>query len=369
MIWAFGPALYLIYLRERQLSTQTPGRARAILLSKSRRYARLPQRKVDSHVSSARTISLEVVVLGFIGFQLGLYNHGRGTSYTATRDLIVVHAMAGKYTADAQFRQKIDDLKGVTEPSSVVDRIEGLGSVTVSYEPGSKTPFSAQVGRDQDTCVASFTLFQPQQGPADSCWKVKAFALDDGTTDELLDRSLGALSLTQSDRLLPPRALIQRVRDAIYGRRVKLPSIDVGDFSTGSAAWLVAILCIVSLVALRNVIHQIFRNADVGVGEAWLVLDARGPGEKVVAAAWVAAIALSGWAAAFGLILSVMDGFQSDPTALSLAAVVLCYGAFAVLMGFSTWAGIGITADLLRLRELRRAQDDTPPAEPLLNDA
>ena len=37
IIWAFGPALYLLYLREKRLDEESPGRARRILARKSSR--------------------------------------------------------------------------------------------------------------------------------------------------------------------------------------------------------------------------------------------------------------------------------------------------------------------------------------------
>jgi hypothetical protein len=54
MIWTFGPALYLLYRRERELAHHEPGRARRILRDKSvfrRRPQDAPQAGVPESAS------------------------------------------------------------------------------------------------------------------------------------------------------------------------------------------------------------------------------------------------------------------------------------------------------------------------------
>lgn len=341
LIWSVGPALYLLYLRERELSLALPGRARKVLRQKSRRYRQRPTRKGESYVSSARTISLALIALGFVGLQLGLFNYQRGGSFADTRDLILIRTLKETFDNDAGLRS--DGENRVYTDSS-------LGKVEITLNTPPPLPadgqrpisFSAKVSRNEET------------------WQSKSFSLDRPDNGRRLERALAALSIADDNPIAPDK-LIQKVEEAIYSRRVKLPSVDFGDFGTESAAWLVTLLCVAALVALRNVVHQIFRSTDTGIAEAWLVLDARVFGEKVIAGIWIAGIGLSAWLSTFGLILTVMDVFALATPRPTSARVIMVYVGFAALMALSTWAATGTVADILRLRELRRMLDGTKP--------
>jgi hypothetical protein len=83
-----------------------------------------------------------------------------------------------------------------------------------------------------------------------------------------------------------------------------------------------------------------------------------------VAAAWLFAVAMSGWLASFGLILSVMNGFQASTPTPDAFAVGFDYLVFLLMMTASTWSALGIVADLLRIREIRRQIRQAPENDP-----
>jgi len=354
LIWSIGPALWLLYLRERHFSLSSPGRARQILLNKSRRYADQPARKVESQVAAARTTSLALIVLGFIGLQLGIFNYQRGNLFAETRTLILVRAITPTIGSDATLRDNLtkNEAFSITDPSLGYIAFQHTGTnseetatiLGYAFTEPNPAPFSATVGT------------------GDQSWQSKSFSLDAADNEERLERTLSSLSIEGSGAGIAANQLIQTVKDKIYSRRVKLPSLDFGDFSTEAAAWIVSLLCVGIIVTLRSTVRQIFRAADAGNAEEWLVLDARAFGEKLVAGAWIAAIGISTWLATIGLILTVMDEFQITSPRPDIVIVGLTYLAFTAMLILGTWASVDTVADLLRLREIRRVLDEPAPA-------
>jgi hypothetical protein len=349
LVWSFGPALYLFYLRERELSLSDPGRALKILRAKTRVPRQFASRKAESYVSSARTISLALLLLGFVGLNLGLFNYQRSALFADTRDLVLVRALTQKFRTNQML------LNQMTKT--------GDGSQTLTYSDsslGEITIISSAVPalRDTQTGVADGSasiVFSATVTRNKETWKTKTFSLDREDNDRRLDRALTALALG-SDTSTPYK-LIQKIEEAIYSRRVKIPSIDFGDFTTESAVWVVTLLCVAALVAFRSAVHRILRSPDTGIAETWLILDARAVGEKIVAAVWIAGIILSPWFCIFGLILTAMDAFALAPTRPAVIRVLIAYAGFIALIGLSTWAGTGATADIIRLRVHRRILD------------
>ena len=76
--------------------------------------------------------------------------------------------------------------------------------------------------------------------------------------------------------------------------------------------------------------------------------------------AWLISLSMSGWLASFGLILSVMNGFQAANPKPNASGVGLAYLLFLLIMTAITWLALGIVADLLRIREVRRLIRQAP---------
>ena len=155
--WLIGPALFLIYLREAELCHLTPGRARAILWRKTV-LVHARSRNVTSHVSTARTLSLAAIVLGLIGFQLGVFNNQRSSLYTDVRGLLALQYLHTLYPNDAALDAKIEQADGGTQSSpdaasspaaaagdadagggggGYLCRVTPFGKMTVKYNAGS----------------------------------------------------------------------------------------------------------------------------------------------------------------------------------------------------------------------------------------
>src|SRR5829696_2236043 len=112
--------------------------------------------------------------------------------------------------------------------------------------------------------------------------------------------------------------------------------MDFWDFNTRSGAWILALAVPALLIALRNVLGQTTERLGGGIGEPWLVLDARSHTERVVSAAWRIGIVSSGWIAAFGLILSVESDYLIHGGSWKLITIGPYYLIFVLLLFLNT---------------------------------
>jgi hypothetical protein len=172
----------------------------------------------------------------------------------------------------------------------------------------------------------------------------------DSVQPDRLDSILESLDINDSHNA---EKLMNELKDKLYGRHVKLPGVDFWDFTTEGASWIVALICISVLVALRNNIRQLHSRANDDCDEPWLILDASVFGEKIVATTWLVSVAVSGWLASFGLILSAINGFETNGPGITGLSVTLSYFVFVVALIASTWAALGIVGDLLQIRNAR----------------
>src|SRR5262249_13917114 len=100
LFWSIGPALYIVYLRERQLSQEAPERPLGILIRKSVVFKGPPAGNVTNYVSSARNLSLVLILLSFVGVQVGVYNDQRRALGTEAREAIVIRWLKNQFGDD-----------------------------------------------------------------------------------------------------------------------------------------------------------------------------------------------------------------------------------------------------------------------------
>ena len=293
------------------------------------------------------------IALGFVGFQLGVFNNQRGNLFSEARDLVIVRYLKTKYGDDGHLKKSIEEQTG--DPRAVTITNTPFGVLVVTADPNPSTP--------KDVSLLGFEIprsltgaFTAKVTQDQESWSTRNFSLDRLPSDRL-EQILNDLDVTESSDL---SKTIPQIKEKLYRKHVKLPSLDFWDFSTEAAAWVVALLAISVLVALRNSLRQILQGSDSGIAEPWLILDAEAFGERAVAVVWLVGIPLSGWLASFGLILSVMNSFEAASPAPNSLAVGLAYLLFAILVVANTWTGAGIVTDLVRIREARRIVRHTP---------
>lgn len=343
LICLIGPALYLLYRRERELSLAAPGRSTMILLRKSAvPSSGSGEVKVESHVSTARTLSIIVTVLGLLGMQLGMFNSQRGTLLKEARDLIVIAWLRDTFQSDDGLRQK--------SGGKPLDVDSPFGKISVSIKDT-----TGASGSPDSISILGIRVERPRPGPVSAKadgQPLPSFSLDNVAWEQRLDDILHSLEIPTTK---PSVELYATIRDKIYSRRVKLPGLDFGDFGTEQGAWLVALLCPILLIVLRNAVRQVFRSPDGGAGEPWLILDSETPTERVIGGLWLLGICVSGWLSAFGLIVTVVDLLFKNSASRSPAVAAFAFLAFLVLLILDTWPAMGAVGDLIRLREIRRA--------------
>jgi hypothetical protein len=301
-------------------------------------------------------LSLIAVALGFVGFQLGTFNDQRANLFSEARDLIVLRYLKVKYIDDEHLSRLLNQQRGSVGKITVADTPFGALEVSAPSDPlnGDKprdvTIFGIEIPRSMaGPFIAKIT--QDQES-----WKTRKFSLD-RLPAHRLDEIFDDLDVSRS---LDLSKLIPTLKEKLYRRHVKLPSLDFWDFSTEAASWIIALFCVSVLIALRNSLRQIVQGAEAGIAEPWLILDAEAFGERAVAAAWLFAIPLSGWLTSFGLVLSVMNSLEPAGLTQNWLAVGLIYFLFVVMVAANTWSGVGIVTDLVRIRETRRQIREKP---------
>lgn len=296
--------------------------------------------KVDNHVTSARTLSLAIIALGFLGLQLGLFHNDRAGLFTKVIDAATI----GWIDQQIRRKQRPFDTWDQTSPIEVPDspfgvlRIGNPALATRQNQSGNVSPMRVSVGGLIGKFETRAALFSDDEiRKREDAWP--AVARDLGVKIAGLDVQKNADTVIQA-------------RQSLYQRQLKVPGIDVVSFNSEKASWIVSILCFLVLVVVRNRIDGIFQDTGAGREEPWLILDARLPIEKAVAAAWLAGIALSGWLANFGPILASIDLERTGE--IDSVSLVVAVAAVLFLTSGSGWIGLKIVSDLLCLRNIRR---------------
>ena len=299
--------------------------------------------KVGNHVTSARTLSLAIIALGYLGWQLGMFHNDRADLFARVVDIVTVgwidqQIRAGKRPFDTWNRSSPIEVRGT--PFGVL-RIGNPASGINTDQPAESRPMRVSV----DGTAGKFKI------------RATRFANDD------IDRRAEAWSALVRElegkiaklKVEPDPKTVTDARQALYQRQLAVPGIDVVTFNSEIATWIASILCFLILVVVRNRVNGIFRDANVGNDEPWLILDARLPVEKAVSAAWLAGIALSGWLVNFGPILASIDLERAGE--LNSLSLVFAIVAVLLLMSVSGWLSLKIVSDLLCIRKIRKKLD------------
>jgi hypothetical protein len=324
----FGPGLYLFYLKEYENSQLTPTHPQDVLLRKSK-IAEFPEVKNDSYISNARTISFIAIALGFLGFELGIFNEQRSILFGETRKTILINFLKGQYQDDEALKTFVQSPGAGLIQNSPFGRIK----LNLVNQQGNFAYFAAEI-----------------TGPYES-WRLNRFILSDGMPLERLEKIYDDLDINED---LKGSELITTLRRKFFNREVKIPGADFWSFNTGSAGWIITVLATSLLIAIRGVLRQIPHGSDGGIAEPWLVLDAQAIHEQAVAMVWRLSAAWSGWLATFGLIISIESAYIVSEEGTNIAEVVATYLVFVVFLAVNTLTALQILAELRRVRVIRR---------------
>jgi hypothetical protein len=148
-------------------------------------------------------------------------------------------------------------------------------------------------------------------------------------------------------------ALYPRLESDLLAKEITLPTSGFS-FRVSQVVWVCTLVAFVLLLLIRDRVRNVFRDPELGWGEPWLVLDARGWIGRRLAQLWIAGLFAGPWlitvattrVAALSLRAngSISDLWQDLALTLLLSAMVILSG----------WASLAATSDILRLRRLQR---------------
>ena len=325
--------------------------------------------KVDSYVNSARTFSLIILVLGYIGWDLGTHHSKRATLLAEARELVTADWVRATYRNDRTIVATmiaagalVEDpttKKLVSVPDKPFVAVEAFGDVTIEMTSSRRTN---RFGREeeQDAVDADPTLatlddldirFDIDVTGALGRWSVDAMRMYDPDQQARLNKIADDIEVALARA---PKDSLTAFERKLYNRKVSVPSIDFAAFRSEQAVWLVELVCVLALVVFRSRVHMIRLDPQAGIGAPWLVLDADTPIERAIAGLWIAGILLSSWIVTGALLFTEKDLMMAlaEPPILRAVFEFLFIGTLALIGG---WTSLSAVCDLLRLRAIRTA--------------
>jgi len=121
-----------------------------------------------------------------------------------------------------------------------------------------------------------------------------------------------------------------------------------------AASWLIAAMAGVITLLIRSRVFRIFEDPALGIGEPWLILDARPGVESILAIFWAGFVVLAPWIANISLVVILTVQIVADSVAYHpFNSLVVGFG-IALLFFTGFFASISTVSGLLDLRYLRK---------------
>ncbi|MPY71553.1 MAG: hypothetical protein GEU92_15875 [Alphaproteobacteria bacterium] len=314
---------------------------------------------VGSYVDSARTISLVVIVLGYIGWDIGTHHSQRAAQFAAAREMIAADWMQNEYRNDRTIIEKMLAAgamvaEGAERQLRQVRPFEvasPVGDLAINMQSTERSTVFAQ----QSTRVAGLTLarlddfrlrFRAEVKGPFGTWSVSDVAINDPAAFQKLARFANDLDIEISGG---HKKMLGDVENKLYRRKVSVPNVEFAAFHSEKAVWLVTFLCVLLVVILRSRVRLIRLSPDAGLGTPWLVLDASTVVEKIIATLWVVSIVLAGWLACGAVLFTEKD--------LLMATATPPQGRAALV--FLSILALATVSDLLKLRDIRITRHST----------
>jgi hypothetical protein len=325
---------------------------------------------VEGYVSSARTFSLVILVLGYVGWDLGTQHSVRASIFAEARTLVTAEWVRTTFRTDRTIVEKMIERNVlVTDPqtgvitqnpnkgSLLIDDAP-LGTVKITMlipaspepDPTGRAASPEPAGRTLSTLHQFDNRYSVDVDTAAGRWSVSRIRLADTEFRDRLHELADDTGVTV--RPADPSATLTAFESRLYRRKVSVPSIDFASFHSEQTLWLIDILCVLSLVVLRSRVRMIGHDPKAGLGAPWLVLDASAIIEKIIAALWIGGILLSTWIVTGALLFTEKDLMlgSRDPPAARTSFEFLFIAVMTLIGG---WASLTTVSDLLRLRAMR----------------
>jgi hypothetical protein len=289
--------------------------------------------RTTSYLSSARVYSLVMLLAVYLDLGLARTQLERNGWLNEARHVYVLEYLRNP------------SHQAVNAPQDVV----GVGAISVTegnaYSHGQSVPgWIVSVRR---TDGRQWRASVPKQEMSEQSEKASA---------EKLQRIAADLGLKDVDKV-EVGPLFRSIERESADRKVTVPGVDLA-FRPDVAPWAIALLTLGFLVLIRNQTRRVLADKDLALDEPWIVLDGDLGLERLVAGGWLLAIWAAPWLAS-GCLLGVFSSqIIVDGAVTTWPKEVLACVASLLMVLSGGWASLTATADLLRLRCLRRARLD-----------
>jgi hypothetical protein len=328
LLWCVGPAIYLLYLHERNESESHPDRTWRILIGKTS----LPSSsagagiKVSNHVSSARTLSVALILLAYFCWELSAFHFVRDNNFRNYRDAVTIDWLVTAHSTDADLEKAADKVQ--ESPLGEIE-VEAFGS----NKGGASKKFKIEVtGKFGEWAIAQFSYN-----------KISKYS-------QILNDLEGELGVSGSGN---QAARIERVRKALFHRQIKVPGIDFDAFQSETALWVLSLLVCLGAIIIRSRVRLILLDPLAGHEEPWLILDAKSRIEKIIATFWIIGILIAVWVAIGSLTVSAKSVIKSAEE-INLIHTSLSFVAIITMAAAGGWASFMTVIDLLFVRRVRQ---------------
>lgn len=324
--------------------------------------------KVSSYVVSARTLSLVIIVLGYVGWDLGTRHSERATLLTKAKGLVTQNWLRREFRNDRKLVDHmiekgavtLDPGTGILSQKSATTIQSPVGEVKINLRTRSLVGRFGKGRKLPGITLHSFSDFRGKfdgsvKGPFGE-WNIAIFSLNTGTAEQRLADIAFDLDIEIFD---DPAKTIDAIKEELYHRKISVPSVEFASFRSETATWVIALVCFLSLIVLRSRVRLIALDPDAGLDAPWLILDAHSLLEKSVACLWLAGILLSSWVVNGALALTEQDLIAAGNDAGWIASLAM-FAAVAGLATASGWAALATVTDLLRLRAIRKDRHAQP---------
>lgn len=290
--------------------------------------------RTTSYLSSARVYSLVMLLAVYLDFDLARTQLERNSWLNEAR-----HVYALEYLRDPAHQT-------VNAPHDVV----GVGAISVTKASRTTDFLSREL-----VWVVSVRRTDGRQWRAPVLEKAMSEQSEKASAEKL-QRIAADLGLKDADKVEVGQ-LFRSIERESADRKVTVPGVELA-FRPDVAPWAIAVLTLGFLVLIRNQIRRVLADKDLALDEPWIALDGDRGLERLVGGGWLLAIWAAPWIASGCLLAVFSSQIIVDGAVSTWPKEVLACVASLLLVLLGGWASLTATADLLRLRRLRRARLD-----------
>lgn len=145
---------------------------------------------------------------------------------------------------------------------------------------------------------------------------------------------------------------VSGIYNQLINRVIEVPGIGL-KFSSERAVWVAGLVTFMMLTLIRNRIRWVYHDANLALGEPWLVLDGYAGIERLTALAWLALIMLSPWIVWGSTLAVITDYTRVTGSLTSWTQDVVSFLLLCLLMIISGWQALWIATMVIHLRHAR----------------